>query len=170
MRKKNFIYLLIIILIATCSCLYNKYMSKSTDSPCNLEIGKRDFIGFPPKENEYKIYPLTKEFTNSLPKNRIDENKEKNTKQKTTEKAPVTKESSVINVLLLGKAVEVPTANTILRLGDSGDKVKYIQLRLKEYGYKIDADGFFNALTYDAILNFQYRCGLDIEGQWVQKL
>ena len=132
--------------------------------PYNIEISKRDFIDFPIKQTEYKIYPLTKEITNSISKNIIDENKEKEYKTKTTEKAPVTKESSVINVLLLGKAVEVPTPNTVLRLGDSGDKVKYIQHRLKEYGYKIDADGFFNALTYDAILNFQYRCGLDIDG------
>ncbi|MGH4140453.1 L,D-transpeptidase family protein [Clostridium sp.] len=41
---------------------------------------------------------------------------------------------------------------------------KYIQLRLNAYGYKLESDGLFRALTYDAILNFQYKCRLDIDG------
>ena len=58
----------------------------------------------------------------------------------------------------------VSTLDTVLKLGDSGDTVKYIQHRLNEYGYKLEEDGLFKALTYDAILNFQYRCRLDIDG------
>jgi len=142
MNKKGYIYPLIILLLSTCFWLYYKYISSATDLPSNTVFAKRDFIAFPAKENESKTSPLTKELTKSIPENKIDENKDK----------------------IIEKDVEVSTLDTILRLGDSGDKVKYIQHRLNEYGYKIKEDGLFKSLTYDAILNFQYRCRLDIDG------
>jgi lipoprotein-anchoring transpeptidase ErfK/SrfK len=147
MRKKNFIYLLIILLLPTFFWLYTNYISKATDLPLNTYLSKIDFIAFPPKENESKIYPLTKEFTKSIPKNKIAENKAKATEKK-----------------VIDNDVQISHFDTILRLGDSGDQVKYIQHRLNEYGYKIKEDGLFKSLTYDAILNFQYRCRLDIDG------
>lgn len=164
MHKKKFIYLLIILLLTTSYWLYNKYISKSADLPCSIEIAKRDFIAFPIKENESKIYSLTKDFTDSLPQNKINENKGKKTEQEIIENSSETNESLITNVPLVEKAIEVPTLDTVLRLNDSGDKVKYIQHRLNEYGYPVEEDGIFKARTYDAILNFQYRCGLDIDG------
>lgn len=164
MNKKNFVYLLLALILITCSSLYNKHVLKSDDLPYSLKTEKRDFISFPTKENESKIYPLIKELTNSIAKNKIDENKEKNTEEKIPEKTPIIKEPLVTKVPSVEKDVKVSAPDTVLRLGDSGDKVKYIQHRLNEYGYKIDEDGQFKALTVDAILNFQYRCGLDVDG------
>jgi lipoprotein-anchoring transpeptidase ErfK/SrfK len=158
MRKKNVIYLLIIFLLLICSSLYNKYMSKSTALPPSMKIFKMDLIAFPIKENDYKISPLIKQPTNSIPKNKVDENKGKSTEVKIIEKTPEIKKP------LPEKITQVSTTDTVLKLGDSGDRVKYIQHRLNEYGYKIEEDGLFKALTYDAILNFQYRCRLGIDG------
>ena len=170
MNKKFFVYLLIALILIFFSGIYNKHMSKPTDLPYSIGTDKRDFIAFPIKENESKIYPLIKVFNDTIPKSKTDDNKEKNTEQKIIEEAPIIKEPLGTNVPLgtnlplVEKVVEVSTLDTVLRLGDNGDKVKYIQHRLNEYGYKVEEDGLFKALTYDAILNFQYRCRLDIDG------
>jgi peptidoglycan hydrolase-like protein with peptidoglycan-binding domain len=165
MNKRNFVYLLIILILITFSGLYNKYMSKSTDLSYSVETEKRDFIAFPRSEKEPKIYPLTKDFTTSIPKNKTDENKKESAEQqKIIEKPPVAKVPLNTDIKLVEKVVEVSDVDTVLRLGDSGDKVKHIQHRLNEYGYKIEETGLFKALTYDAILNFQYRCRLDVDG------
>jgi lipoprotein-anchoring transpeptidase ErfK/SrfK len=117
-----------------------------------------DFIAFPIKENQAKIYPLVKQFANSLPKNKTDENKGTPTKVKTIEKAPEIKKP------LPEKTGVVTTPDAVLKIGGNGDAIKHIQHKLNEYGYKLEEDGLFSALTYDAILNFQYRCKLDIDG------
>ena len=137
MRKKSVIYLLLILLLLICSSLYNKYFSKSTILPPSIQITKLDFISFPIEKNEAKIYPLIEQFSNSLPE---------------------------IKKPLPEKAVVVSTQVAILKLGDSGDAVKHIQHRLNEYGYKIEEDGLYKSITCDAILNFQHRCSLDIDG------
>ncbi|MFT5875162.1 MAG: lipoprotein-anchoring transpeptidase ErfK/SrfK [Clostridium sp.] len=147
MLKKNVFNLVIAFLLIACSWLYNDYLSNSINSSHKIEIAKIDFIAFPTKENKYKISPLIKEFTSNIAKNKIDNTKQLNTNQE-----------------MLEKSVEISNVDTILKIGSSGDKVTYIQHRLKEYGYKVDADGLFEALTYDAILNFQYRCRLEIDG------
>lgn len=174
MHKKSFVYLLIVFVLIICSSLYNNHMSKSAGLPYEIDTTKRDFIAFPTKENVPKISPLVKEFTDDIPNNKTDDNEESDTKQNAIEKVPDTKESlpeqkitekpAITNVPSVEKAIEASNFNTVFRLGDSGDKVKYIQRRLNEYGYKVEEDGLFKALTYDAILNFQYRCRLDIDG------
>lgn len=128
MHIKNLINLLIIFLLTTCCWLYNNYISKPTDSPCIINNGKIDFIAFPAKKNEYKIYPLKKELLAQYP-------------------------------------IKVSTLDTTLRIGSRGAVVKYIQNKLVDYGYNIDPDGLYTAPTYDAILNFQYRCGLEFDGE-----
>jgi hypothetical protein len=110
------------------------------------------------KERESKIYPLIKELTTNITKDRLNNNKENNIGQNVIEKTPEIK-SPVLETTVL-----IPTPDTLFKLGDSGDEIKYIQHRLNEYGYKIEEDGVFKAITYDAILNFQYRCKLDIDG------
>lgn len=135
MRKNNLLYILIIILLTNCSLLYNSYIASLTGLPYNIEVSKRDFIDFPIKQNEYKIYPLTKEISNSISKN------------------------------IVGTGQYIFNPNTVVSISDSGDKVKYIQHRLNEYGYKLEEDGSFEAATYDALINFQFRCRIDIDGQ-----
>jgi lipoprotein-anchoring transpeptidase ErfK/SrfK len=147
MGKKIFIFLLIVLLLPTCFWLCTKCLSTSGDLPHKSDLAKKEFIAFPTKENESKVSPSTKELPESIPKNKTDGNKEKSTEKKVIE-----------------KEVQVSSPDTILRLGDSGDRVKYIQHRLNEYGYKVKTDGLFKSLTYDAILNFQYRCKLTIDG------
>ena len=146
MRRKNLVYPLAILLLITCSFLYDKFMSKSTGMSSSVEISKWDFIAFPKEESKPKIYPLIRELNT-------------NVDQKIIEKTP-----EVIDPVL-ETTILIPTPDTLFKLGDSGDEVKYIQHRLNEYGYKIEEDGVFKAITYDAILNFQYRCKLNIDGE-----
>ena len=128
MNKKNLVNLLIILLLTTCSWLYTRYVSSSTDLPLSIGTTKIDFINFPIKENEYKISPLIKELLPQLP-------------------------------------VKLSTLDTTLRIGSHGEVVEYIQNKLIDYGYNLESDGLYAALTYDSILNFQYRCGLDFDGE-----
>ena len=157
MRKKNVIYLLITLLLMTCSYLYNECMSKSTQLPGSMEPLYHDFIAFPTKESEAKISPLSKPFVNILLESKVEDTAGKITKVKTIEKLPEINKAPK-------KATVIPTSNAILKLGASGDAVKYIQHRLNAYGYKLKEDALFKALTYDAVLNFQYRCNLVIDG------
>lgn len=128
MNKKNLVNLLIILLLSTCSWLYARCISSSNDLLLSIGTTKIDFINFPIKENEYKIYPLTKELLPQLP-------------------------------------VRFSTLNDTLRIGSRGEVVEYIQNKLIDYGYNLEPDGLYAALTYDSILNFQYRCGLDFDGE-----
>lgn len=59
----------------------------------------------------------------------------------------------------------ITTISNLLKIGSRGNSVKYIQNRLVDYGYNIVTDGLYTAPTYDAILNFQYRCRLDFDGE-----
>ena len=67
--------------------------------------------------------------------------------------------------LLTKYPIKISKLNNSLRIGSSGDIVEYVQNKLVDYGYKIAPDGLYSAITYDAILNFQYRCGLDFDGE-----
>jgi lipoprotein-anchoring transpeptidase ErfK/SrfK len=53
---------------------------------------------------------------------------------------------------------------TSFKLGDTGDKVKEIQQRLNKYGYKLAVDGDFGRMTHSAVINFQKRLGLSVDG------
>ncbi|MCB2295082.1 L,D-transpeptidase family protein [Clostridium algoriphilum] len=124
----NLVNLVLILVLITCSWLYNSYILQSAGQPLSIAVAKRDFIAFPIIETESKIYPLTREL--------ISEN-----------------------------SVQGSSLKTSLRTGSRGDIVKYVQRRLIVYGYTVKADGLYSAITYDAILNFQYRCGLDFDGE-----
>jgi lipoprotein-anchoring transpeptidase ErfK/SrfK len=158
MRKKSVVYFLITLLLITFSSLYDRYMSKPAQIHRSTEILKMDFIAFPIKEKQTKISPIIRSFSNSLPKNNADENKGTPVEVKIIEK------TSEIKKPLPEKTVVVTTPDAALKIGDSGDSVSHIQHRLNEYGYKLVEDGLFSALTYDAILNFQYRCNICIDG------
>lgn len=158
MGKKSLVYLLMVLSFLTCFSLYNKYVEKSTALSKSIDISKIDFIAFPIKENQAKLFPLVKQFSSSLPKSKTEENKEKSEQIKSIEKTPEIKKP------LPEKTVVVNVPDVVLKIGDNGDAVKHIQHKLNEYGYKLEEDGLFSALTYDAILNFQYRCNLGIDG------
>ncbi|MCB2290248.1 L,D-transpeptidase family protein [Clostridium sp. CS001] len=158
MGKKSLVYLLIVLLLLTCFSLYNKHVKESTSLSKSINILKIDFIAFPIKENQAKLFPLVKQFTSSLPKSKTEENKEESEQLKSIEKTPEIKKP------LPEKTVVVKVPDVVLKIGDNGDAVKYIQHKLNEYGYKLEEDGLFSALTYDSILNFQYRCNLGIDG------
>jgi len=133
-------------------------MSETTKPPRSIEILKMDFIAFPVKEKQTRISPLLKSFANSFPKNIAVQNNRKPTEVKTAEKPPEIKKP------LPEKTVVATTSNAVVKIGDSGDSVSHIQHRLNEYSYKLAEDGLFSALTYDAILNFQYRCNIGVDG------
>lgn len=61
--------------------------------------------------------------------------------------------------------VKITTLSGVIKIGSTGSTVKYIQNKLVAYGYNINPDSSYAARTYDAILNFQYRCGLDFDGE-----
>jgi len=136
---------MIVLLLITIPFLYNKHEKEIKDMDLGNDKVKLDFVAFPIKNIEYKIYPLT----NIITKNIMADPKAIST----------TKQIAVVE-----KTLDVSTIKGVIKLGDSGDNVKYIQGRLVEYGYKLEVDGYFRSLTYDAILNFQYRCKLDIDG------
>lgn len=54
---------------------------------------------------------------------------------------------------------------SIYRIGSSGDQVTKIQQDLKNLGYEIDVDGNFGGGTKTAIVDFQTRNGLDVDGE-----
>ncbi|MEA4875548.1 peptidoglycan-binding protein, partial [Anaerorhabdus sp.] len=58
-----------------------------------------------------------------------------------------------------------PVADTTMRLGDMGAKIKAMQQRLVTLGYMKKADGAFGPSTYAAVLAFQQKNGLTISGE-----
>lgn len=50
------------------------------------------------------------------------------------------------------------------KLKDNGPDVEYVQNRLIEYGYEVTADGEFGWATYNAILDFQHKTNLKLNG------
>lgn len=51
-----------------------------------------------------------------------------------------------------------------LRQGSTGPNVKYLQSRLQDYGYHLNVDGLFGALTTSSVRSFQTSCGLIADG------
>ena len=127
-KKKNLLYILIVLMVIAISFLYDNQEKES------------------------------KEFTDIISKNIMAAPKEISINQKLVEKPSNTK------IAIVEKTLDSSNLKGVIKLGDSGDNVKYIQRKLVVYGYKLEVDGYFKALTYDAILNFQYRCKLEIDG------
>jgi peptidoglycan hydrolase-like protein with peptidoglycan-binding domain len=56
-------------------------------------------------------------------------------------------------------------SSTKLLVGDKGEQVKQLQLKLKKLGYfSYTADGNFGPLTKDAIMTYQKKYGLQVDG------
>jgi hypothetical protein len=52
----------------------------------------------------------------------------------------------------------------VLRKGAKGDDVKALQTALNEHGYKLKADGDFGTNTYNAVVDFQRKNRLTVDG------
>lgn len=60
---------------------------------------------------------------------------------------------------------EEQSLETLSKFGSSGNEVKQIQQRLKEWGYyKGDVDGIYGSKTQQAVRNFQKANGLQVDG------
>ncbi len=52
----------------------------------------------------------------------------------------------------------------LLRKGSRGDEVRSLQERLNQLGWKLDADGIFGGMTYDAVIELQKAFGYTVDG------
>lgn len=60
----------------------------------------------------------------------------------------------------------LPGSAAVVAWGSRGDQVRLVQEKLREYGYLTGAaDGVFGQETYDAVLLFQRRNGLAVDGR-----
>jgi hypothetical protein len=58
-----------------------------------------------------------------------------------------------------------PAPTVALREGDEGEPVKWLQWQLEQKGYfKTAIDGKFDTITLGAVLAFQFKNGLDVDG------
>lgn len=58
-----------------------------------------------------------------------------------------------------------PVPNRVLKEGDNGEDVKWLQWKLKNLGYLNDSiDGWFGVYTLGALLVFQLKGNLDVDG------
>ena len=56
------------------------------------------------------------------------------------------------------------SAYPTLRRGNQGNKVVLLQYLLNRYGYNLIPDGLFGGRTYNAVIDFQRRNGLNVDG------
>lgn len=72
---------------------------------------------------------------------------------------------AIILVLLSVFLVSCSAPAASYRMGSSGDQVKEIQQRLKDWGYyKGSVDGYYGAATQDAVIWFQRKHGITVDG------
>lgn len=73
---------------------------------------------------------------------------------------------SLALLLLLLLPVTREGSAAVVAWGSRGDQVRLIQQKLKQYGYLTgQADGIFGRATYDAVILFQRRNGLTVDGR-----
>lgn len=72
----------------------------------------------------------------------------------------------LLAALLLVTALSSTAEAAILSMGSRGERVALIQQRLKEWGYYTgDVDGIFGRGTHNAVVAFQRRNGLSVDGR-----
>ena len=68
--------------------------------------------------------------------------------------------------ILLVLTTLLPASAATLAWGSTGEQVRQVQQKLIQYGYLSgDADGVFGRATYDAVIWFQQKNGLTIDGR-----
>ncbi len=69
----------------------------------------------------------------------------------------------LLAVLLCSGAAIMPVAS--YKMGSSGDAIREIQQRLKDWGYYTgNVDGYYGVLTQDAVIYFQKKHGITVDG------
>ncbi len=70
---------------------------------------------------------------------------------------------ALLAVLFCSCSAALPAAS--YKMGASGDAIKEIQQRLKDWGYyNGNVDGYYGALTQDAVIAFQKKHGITVDG------
>ena len=76
------------------------------------------------------------------------------------------KQPFILLCLCMLLTAAVPADAAILTMGSRGERVALVQQRLKEWGdYTGSVDGVFGRATYNAVVRFQRRNGLSVDGQ-----
>ena len=83
---------------------------------------------------------------------------------------PVHKRLIFLPILALLLTLTLTVQAATLTMGSRGERVALLQQRLKEWGYYTsDVDGVFGRGTYNAVVRFQRKNGLSVDGQVGQK-
>ncbi len=73
--------------------------------------------------------------------------------------------STFMSLMVFAMFFAFTEADAVVAWGDKGAEVRKIQQKLKDYGYlKGDVDGVFGKETYDAVVWFQRKNGLTVDG------
>lgn len=71
-----------------------------------------------------------------------------------------------LSLMLALLAMLHPGSAAVLAWGSRGDQVRLVQQKLKDYGYfSGSVDGLFGRETYDAVIWFQQKNGLTVDGK-----
>ena len=77
----------------------------------------------------------------------------------------MTKKFIKILILLTVIITLIPVSYGVSRYGSTGEEVKKIQKKLKEWGYyEGEIDGIYGSETFSAVKNFQQKNGLKVDG------
>ena len=57
-----------------------------------------------------------------------------------------------------------PMRNSVIRFGDRGSQVAWLQETINKYGYKLEIDGIFSFKTKAALMDFQSKAGMVVDG------
>ena len=77
-----------------------------------------------------------------------------------------TKKAAALLLSLLLLTLTLPCSAATLAWGSRGEQVRLVQQKLIQYGYLTGtADGIFGQKTYDAVVLFQRRNGLTVDGR-----
>ena len=77
-----------------------------------------------------------------------------------------TKKATALLLSLLLLTLTLPCSAATLAWGSRGEQVRLVQQKLIQYGYLTGtADGIFGQKTYDAVVLFQRRNGLTVDGR-----
>lgn len=69
-------------------------------------------------------------------------------------------------VALILTAAALPSSAAVLAWGSRGEQVALVQQKLRQWGYlSAEADGVFGQATYDAVVAFQRKNGLTVDGK-----
>lgn len=71
---------------------------------------------------------------------------------------------NTVRARLKGQSSNASSGKSYLEYGDTGDKVKEFQGKLKQVGYKIDVDGSFGPAMLAVVKQFQSDNGLVVDG------